>query len=127
MDRRRNQSSGVVVSINCEMIFLGESYTRLSGTPSEDQGDWGAFAVNNVVAGAATRATSKAELALLDWRSHGDRSCIEHVGEGSGVLHCGGSRSGMSVESGSFEYSKESIKTPGLCKGRMNESVVMDD
>jgi hypothetical protein len=64
--------------------------------------------------GAATRATSsEAELALLDWRSHGDRSYVEHVRKGSGVLHLGDSGSGKTGES-SIECSNESIKTPGL-------------
>ena len=64
-------------------------YTRLSGATSEDESDRSTFAVNNVVAGAAT--TTKAELALLDldWRSHGDGSCVEQARDGSGVLHFG--------------------------------------
>jgi len=64
-------------------------YTRLSRTASEDKGDRGASAVDDVVAGAATRAAAKAELTLLDWHSHGDRSCVEQVRDGSGVLHFG--------------------------------------
>jgi hypothetical protein len=67
----------------------GRSYTRLGRATGEDKGDWGAFAINNVVAGAATRAAAKAELALLDWHSHGDGSCVEQVRYGSGVLHFG--------------------------------------
>ena len=68
----------------------GRPYTRLSRTTSEDEGDRSTFAVNNVVAGAAS-TTAKAELALLDIdrRSHGDRSCVEQVRDGRGVLHSG--------------------------------------
>lgn len=65
----------------------GGSYARLSRTTSEDEGDGGAFAVNNVVAGAGT--ASKAELALLKRRGHSDGSCVEQVRDGSGVLHFG--------------------------------------
>lgn len=66
------------------------SYARLSRSTSEDQGDRGTFAVNNVVAGAAARAAAKAaELALLDRRSHGDRSCVKQERDGSSVLHVG--------------------------------------
>jgi hypothetical protein len=116
----------VIVSValgNDPFVF---SYTRLSRAASEDQGDRSAFAVNNVVAGAATRATSEAELALLNRRSHGDRSCVEHVREGSGVLHLGGDGSDKFVECGSG-CSSERNKTPGLCRRRISESVVTND
>lgn len=75
-----------------ETYWLGEPYARLSGATSENQSDRSAFAVNDVVAGAASRAATKAaELALLDWHGHGDGSCVEQVREGSSVLHsdCG--------------------------------------
>ena len=77
------------VSRTFDFEISGGSYARLSGTTSEDEGDRSTFAVNNVVAGAAT--TTKAELALLDLdrRSHGDRSCVEQVRDSSGVLHFG--------------------------------------
>jgi hypothetical protein len=126
MGQRRNRSSGVIVSVVLGSDPFVLSYTRLSRAASEDQGDRSTFAVNNVVAGAATRATSEAELALLDWRSHGDRSCVEHVREGSGVLHLGGDGSDKFVEGGSG-CSRERNKTPGLCRRRISESVVMDD
>ena len=67
----------------------GRPYARLGGTTSEDEGDRGAFAVNDVVAGAATGAAAQAELALLDRRGDGDGSCVEHVRHGSGELHFG--------------------------------------
>lgn len=63
--------------------------TRLGRATSADEGDRGTFAINDVVAGAAATA-AEAELALLDWRSHGDGSYVEQVGHGSGVLHFGG-------------------------------------
>lgn len=67
----------------------GGSYARLSGTTSEDEGDRSAFAVNDIVAGAATGAATKAKLACLEWRSHGDGSCAKQVRDGGSVLHFG--------------------------------------
>jgi hypothetical protein len=68
-------------------FVLENSYARLSGTTSEDQGDRSAFAVDNVVSGAAiTRGTG---LSLLDRQRHGEGSCVKQVRECSGVLHLG--------------------------------------
>lgn len=70
------------------------AYARLSGATREDEGDGSAFAVDDVVAGAATTAATEAteatELALLDRRSQGDGSCVKQVRESCGVLHDGG-------------------------------------
>ena len=84
--RRSCRSSGLVFSIARNILLRRHTYARLSRATSEDQGDWSAFAVNDVVAGAAPAAQAT-ELALLDWRGHGDGSCIEQVGDGSDVLH----------------------------------------
>ena len=79
----------VFVSNVFDSKLSGRPYARLSRTTSKDEGDRSTFAVNNVVAGAAS--TTKAELALLDIdrRSHGDGSCVEQVRDGSCVLHFG--------------------------------------
>lgn len=90
------------------------TYTRLSRATSADEGDWSTLAVNDVVASAAT-TTPEAELALLDWRSHGDGSCVEQVGHGSGVLHFDCAENYRLLKKLSFS-SNEGLKTPGLCK-----------
>lgn len=67
------------------------TYTRLSRTTGEDERDGSAFAVLDVVPGAAAAgATEAAELALVDdRRGKDDGGCVEQVGEGGGVLHFG--------------------------------------